>query len=409
MASENTQKACKLSILGSTGSVGESTLEIVRRHPSRWHIHSLSAYENVDLLWKQCLEFMPEQVVIVNAKAAQTFITKWKGEQDSRLAKLEILQGPDGLVEIAGSSQNDVVMASIVGAAGLPASLAAAESGKRILLANKESLVMSGELFMETVKKHHAELLPIDSEHNAIFQCLASNRGDAGGKKSEIKKIMLTASGGPFLECEKSTLTDVSPEQACKHPKWDMGRKISVDSASLMNKGLEVIEACLLFDLKPGQIEVLIHPESIVHSMVEYCDGSVIAQMANPDMKIPIAYGLAWPERIETGVASLDLLKAGALHFQIPDSDKFPCLALAYRALASGACAINALNAANEVAVDAFLNKQIKFTAIPDVIESVLDHFEAGTAYAMNSLKDVLEVDQKARCLAEDFVQEIST
>lgn len=408
MAFENTQKACKLSILGSTGSVGESTLDIVRQHPSRWRVHSLSAYQNIDLLWKQCLEFLPEQVVVVNDKAAESFINKWNQQQLPQLAKLEILQGAEGLVEIARSAQNNVVMASIVGAAGLPSSLAAAESGKRILLANKESLVMSGDLFMQTVKEHDAELLPIDSEHNAIFQCLASNRGDAGGQQSEIKKIMLTASGGPFLDYEKSSLSEVSPEQACNHPKWDMGRKISVDSASLMNKGLEIIEACLLFDLKPEQVEVLIHPESIVHSMVEYCDGSVIAQMANPDMKIPIAYGLAWPDRIGTGVASLDLLKVGALHFHAPDSDKFPCLALAYRALASGACAVNALNAANEVAVDAFLNKQIAFTAIPEVIESVLDDFETGAAYAMNSLKDILDVNQKARCLAEALVQKRS-
>lgn len=408
MLSENKKKVCKLSILGSTGSVGESTLDIVRQHPSRWRVHSLSAYQNIDLLWKQCLEFLPEQVVVVNNKAAQLFIDKWKKEQPSRLSGLDILQGTEGLVEIARSAQNNVVMASIVGAAGLPASLAAAESGKRILLANKESLVMSGDLFMKTVKKHDAELLPIDSEHNAIFQCLASNRGDAGGHKSEIKKIMLTASGGPFLDYEKSSLSEVSPEQACKHPKWDMGRKISVDSASLMNKGLEIIEACLLFDLKPEQVEVLIHPESIVHSMVEYCDGSVIAQMANPDMKIPIAYGLAWPKRIATGVASLDLLKIGDLHFLAPDSDKFPCLALAYRALASGASAINALNAANEVAVEAFLNKQIKFTAIPEVIALVLDQFDADATQEMSSLEDVLDVNRKARCLAETLVQKIS-
>lgn len=396
----------KLCILGSTGSIGESTLELVRQHPGLFSIHSLSAHTNIELLLEQCLEFKPAVVVIVDADVAEKFVQQVK--KTASLKDLQVLVGKSALQDIARSPDNDTVMASIVGAAGLDATLAAAESGKRILLANKEALVMSGSLFMDQVRKNAVELLPIDSEHNAVFQCMAekqqhlvSQEMDKNDRKS-IKRVILTASGGPFLNHEIESLGGVTPDEACKHPKWEMGRKISVDSATLMNKGLEVIEACLLFNLPPEQVEVIIHPQSIVHSMVEYIDGSVLAQMANPDMKIPIAYGLAWPERIETGVPYLDLLSAGNLQFEKPDLDRFPCLALAYRAIKMGSFAITALNAANEVAVDSFLKGKLPFLKIAEVIEYVLDKTEA---LEITSIKQVLDIDEKARHIAKNFLE----
>ncbi len=365
-----------LLILGSTGSIGVSTLDIVRQYPERFQVLSLSANKNHDLLWRQCLEFKPKQVAIVDSGAAAAFQERWQKDKPEYLNELEIKKGADALVELASEAKVDSVMAAIVGSAGLEASITAARLGKRILLANKESLVMAGELFKEALDEGQAELLPIDSEHNAIFQCLPISRKkpeiDASSVKS-IKRVILTASGGPFWQRDKGTFDEITPEQACAHPKWDMGRKISVDSATLMNKGLEVIEACLLFGLPPEQVEVIIHPQSIVHSMVEYIDGSVIAELANPDMKIPIAYGMAWPERVASGVDFLDLVKERELTFAKPDMDKFPCLALAYRAASTGQYAVTALNAANEIAVEAFLDGTLSFNDIPKLIEHVLE------------------------------------
>lgn len=425
LSSENTVTPTKkrLLILGATGSVGESTLDVVRQHPDRFQVSVLTANKNYQGLWQHCLEFVPEQIVLVDEQAAQAFRQLLQTHQPHSLNNLQVLSGQQALIEVAKASNNDYVMAAIVGAAGLPATLAAAQVGKRILLANKEALVMSGQLLMEAVQHNAAELLPIDSEHNAVFQCLPihAQRPEIESKsKNQIRRVILTASGGPFWEQDKASFKNISPEQACKHPKWDMGRKISVDSATLMNKGLEVIEACLLFHLKPEQVEVIIHPQSIVHSMVEYIDGSIIAQLANPDMKIPIAYGLAWPERISTGVDFLDLIKTEHLTFANPDVDKFPCLALAYRALSLGPWAITALNAANEVAVHAFLDKRLTFDNIPSVIEQVLDNMMSanlennlGSIEASDfnnsllSLEAILKVDEQARNLANTLLKQI--
>jgi len=402
------QKKCSLLVLGATGSIGLSTLDIVRQYPDRFLVHSLTANRNIEQLWQQCLEFSPRQVVIVDDVAAQEFKLRWQNEKPDGLINLQILSGEQALVEVAQSEDNDCVMAAIVGAAGLAPTLAAANIGKRILLANKESLVMAGSLFMKAIKTSGAELLPIDSEHNAIFQCLPIHsqqpKVDQDALKT-IKRIILTASGGPFLEREIESFATITPDQACQHPKWKMGRKISVDSATLMNKGLEVIEACLLFDLPPEQVEVIIHPQSIVHSMVEYIDASVIAELANPDMKIPIAYGLAWPERIASGVDFLDLVKEQTLSFTAPDLQKFPCLALAYGALKQGPCAIAALNAANEIAVESFLEKYLAFNEIPHVIEHVLALVQETT---LENLADVTEVDNRARRLATKYIADIS-
>jgi len=409
----------QLLVLGATGSVGISTLDVVRQHPDRFQVYALTAHKNADLLFQQCLEFKPAVVVLVDAKAAQVFKDKVKTGQEKNnknssrdgdfLADLKVLSGAEALVEVVKVPDVNIVMAAIVGAAGLPATLAAAQAGKRILLANKEALVMSGNLLMAAVKTSGAQLLPIDSEHNAVFQCLGFSKTDSQPnlsieQKAEIKRVILTASGGPFLNRSCDTFVDIQPEEACKHPKWDMGKKISVDSATLMNKGLEIVEACLLFDLKPEQVEVLVHPQSVVHSMVEYIDGSVIAQLANPDMKIPIAYGLSWPQRIHSGVNFLDLLKEQPLEFFEPDVKKFPCLRLAYKALAMGSSAVTVLNAVNEVAVAAFLEKQLAFTGISLLIEKVLDNFAMTQA---ETLEEILAQDQQARILAQQFLIEI--
>lgn len=402
----------RLLILGATGSVGESTLDVIRQHPQRFEVSVLTANKNYELLWQQCLEFLPKQVVLVDEQAAHAFKQKLQKLQPECLTHLEVLSGAQALLEVAQSANNDSVMAAIVGAAGLPATIAAAQAGKRILLANKESLVMSGQLFMEALRLSGAQLLPIDSEHNAVFQCLPINaqRPEIESQaKHEIKRIILTASGGPFWERDAASFKNISPDEACKHPKWEMGRKISVDSATLMNKGLEVIEACLLFNLKPEQVEVIIHPQSIVHSMVEYIDGSIIAQLANPDMKIPIAYGLSWPERIATGVDFLDLVKTETLSFAKPDLEKFPCLALAYRALHLGPWAMTSLNAANEVAVCAFLEGRLSFDNISRIIEQVLTQVEAEMKNESNThlktLEAILELDKRARKIAENLLE----
>ncbi|MEQ8662959.1 MAG: 1-deoxy-D-xylulose-5-phosphate reductoisomerase [Gammaproteobacteria bacterium] len=356
-----------LTILGSTGTIGVNTLDVVARHPDRYAVFALSANRNVDGLFEQCRVWNPRRAVMVEADAAQQL------DERCRAAGLdvEVLAGAEALAAIASDATVDYVMAGIVGAAGLLPNLAAARAGKRVMLANKESLVMSGRLFMDAVRDAGAELLPIDSEHNAVFQCMPPDfkRGLA---RVGVERILLTASGGPFRSVPLETLAAVTPAQACAHPNWVMGRKISVDSATMMNKGLEVIEACWLFETSPAQVDVVIHPQSVIHSMVQYVDGSVLAQLGNPDMRTPIAYSLAWPERCASGVDALDLFRVRQLDFEEPDYDRFPCLRLAKDAMAVGGTAPAILNAANEVAVAAFLDATIGFTDIPRLVEHAL-------------------------------------
>jgi len=336
-------------ILGSTGSVGVNTLDVIARHPDRYRVVGLTANRQVDRLFEQCLKFRPDFALMNDANAAQQL----KDKLQSAGASTVVQSGEDALCEIAAHPSVDAVMASIVGAAGLLPTLSAVRAGKRVLLANKEALVMAGRLFMDEVVEHGACLLPIDSEHNAIFQCMPQSHN--GLALDGVVKIVLTASGGPFRDLDSSALHSVTPEQACSHPNWKMGRKISVDSATLMNKGLEVIEACWLFGVDVDQIEVVLHPQSVIHSMVSYADGSVLAQLGNPDMRTPIAHALAWPERIASGVEPLDFLQLSQLTFGQPDTSRFPCLALAMDAMRAGGTATTALNAANEIAVAAFL------------------------------------------------------
>lgn len=355
-----------LTVLGATGSIGLSTLDVVRRHPERFSVYALTAGTRAEELATLCREFKPQVAVMADAAAARKLT-----ELLSDLPEVSVLSGEEGLCEVASASTSCTVMAAIVGAAGLAPTLAAVRAGKRVLLANKEALVMSGQLFMDAVSASGAELLPVDSEHNAIFQCLPADKiRDPEG--AGITRILLTASGGPFRQCSAEDLHSVTPSQACAHPNWSMGQKISVDSATLMNKGLELIEACWLFNTTPERIEVHVHPESIIHSMVEYADGSVLAQLGSPDMRTPIANGLAWPERIDAGVAPLDLFTIGRFNFERPDLLRFPCLRLAAEAFKEGGTAPTVLNAANEVAVDAFLRGHLAFTDIPVVIERTL-------------------------------------
>ena len=392
-----------VSILGSTGSIGGSTLDVIARHPDRYTVVGLSANSRIEILYQQCLTFQPVYAAVTKESDAQVLADKLV------VAGLEtiVLVGEAGLIEMAESTQADYVMAAIVGAAGLRPTLAAARAGKRVLLANKESLVMAGSLFMDAVTENGAELLPIDSEHNAIFQCLPKDSVGAGfdffGKG--VRKIFLTASGGPFLNTPVEKLSSVSVEQACAHPNWDMGRKISVDSATMMNKGLELIEACWLFNAKPQQVQVVIHPESIVHSMVDYIDGSVLAQLGNPDMRTPIAYGLAWPERIDSGVSALDLFSQKQLTFSPPDFERFPCLRLAYDAMEAGGSAPAVLNAANEQAVASFLAEQIRFDQIALVSEAVLGSHQS---HAITTISQVLDIDKQARLEANQFIKTLS-
>ncbi len=386
-----------LTILGSTGSIGVSTLDVVARHPGRYRIVALTAQRRDDVLFEQCVQFKPRYAVLLDEAAAQRL------QQRMATAGLdvEVLCGVAALERVASLPEVDAVMAAIVGAAGLLPTLAAARAGKKILLANKEVLVMAGRIFMDAVRLHGATLLPIDSEHNAIFQALPHQyAGDFAA--SGISKILLTASGGPFRTTPLSELQNVTPEQACAHPNWVMGRKISVDSATMMNKGLEVIEAHWLFNAPPDAIQVVIHPQSVIHSLVQYVDGSVLAQLGNPDMRTPIAYALAYPERIEAGVAALDLLKVATLNFEAPDVVRFPCLALAYQALRAGGTALAMLNAANEVAVAAFLDGRIAFLEIPRLIEDVL---AALPVSAVKTLQDVLAADAAARSAALELMQ----
>ncbi|MDP1605636.1 MAG: 1-deoxy-D-xylulose-5-phosphate reductoisomerase [Rhodocyclaceae bacterium] len=382
----------KLTVLGATGSIGVSTLDVVARHPDRYEVVALTGNSRVDVLYDQCVQHRPRYAVVgLEADVAGL-------AERLRIAGLatEVLAGPTALERVAALPEVDVVMAAIVGAAGLQPTLAAVRQGKRVLLANKEVLVMAGALFMAEVQRHGATLLPIDSEHNAVFQSLpAGYAGDAA--RAGVSHILLTASGGPFLGTPLERLQSVTPDEACAHPNWAMGRKISVDSATLMNKGLEVIEARWLFNLSPEQIEVVIHPQSVIHSLVQYVDGSVLAELGNPDMRTPIAYALAWPERIAAGVAPLDLPAIARLSFERPDFVRFPCLALAYRALLAGGNAATVLNAANEVAVEAFLDGRIAFLAIAEIIAATLD---AVPIRPMPDLAAILAEDTHARAVA---------
>ncbi|MFZ6744474.1 1-deoxy-D-xylulose-5-phosphate reductoisomerase [Undibacterium sp. JH2W] len=391
------QKKQQLCILGSTGSIGVSTLDVVARHPERYGVFALTAHTQVKKLAEQCAQFLPQIAVVGTAQAADELAMLLK---EKHLPQIQIQFGPEALCVVASASECDSVMAAIVGAAGLPASLAAAKAGKKVLLANKEALVMSGQLFIDAIRDSGAALLPIDSEHNAIFQCLPGDYNRHPGAHG-IHKILLTASGGPFLHRDVSTLDDVTPEQAVAHPNWVMGRKISVDSATMMNKGLEVIEAHWLFATPAEQIEVIIHPQSVIHSMVSYTDGTVLAQMGNPDMRIPIAYGMAYPERIASGVEPLDLLKVASLNFIKPDFQRFPCLQLAYDALKEGKSAATILNASNEIAVQAFLDKRIGFRMINQIIESTLEKVPSSHA---PDLESILACDAEARRVADAMV-----
>ncbi|PLZ02079.1 1-deoxy-D-xylulose-5-phosphate reductoisomerase [Burkholderia sp. WAC0059] len=386
----------RLTLLGSTGSIGDSTLDVVARHPERFSVHALTAHRNGDKLVEQCLRFKPDVAVVGDAATAGRVAQALREAGCST----EVSWGAQALVDAAKSAGCDTVVAAIVGAAGLAPTLAAARAGKRILLANKEALVMSGAIFMDAVRDHGATLLPVDSEHNAIFQCLPREAALHGG----VTKIILTASGGPFRTREPATLVDVTPEEACKHPNWVMGRKISVDSATMMNKGLEVIEAHWLFDLPGERIDVLIHPQSVIHSLVSYADGSVLAQLGNPDMRTPIAHALAFPERVDSGVGPLDLVQIATLSFEQPDYARFPCLALAMRALAAGGVASASLNAANEVAVEAFLARRIGFMEIARTVGAVLDALPNRRAA---NLEDVLDADAAARRAAHAIIDSL--
>lgn len=379
----------QITVLGATGSIGLSTLDVIARHPERYGVYALTGFSRIAELRSLCVRHRPDYAVV--GDETQAAILQQQLQSDG--VPTRVLTGEGGLCEVAAHPEVDVVMAAIVGAAGLKPTLAAVKAGKRVLLANKEALVMSGALFMQALRDSSAVLLPIDSEHNAIFQCLPTGYAQGLGAVG-VRRILLTASGGPFRDIAPQLLPEVTPEQACAHPNWSMGRKISVDSASMMNKGLELIEACWLFDARPQQVEVVIHPQSVIHSMVDYVDGSVLAQLGNPDMRTPIAHALAWPERIDSGVSALDLLQIGRLDFQAPDDLRFPCLRLARQAAESGGTAPAMLNAANEVAVDAFLNRRIRFTEIASIIDDVLNR-EAVVATAC--LEDVLAADRQAR------------
>ncbi len=387
-----------IAILGATGTIGVNTLDVIARHPGRYRVVALTANRNVERLTEQCLLWRPEVVAMADAGAAE--------ELGARLREhgleTEVLSGEEGLAAAATASRVDYVMAAIVGAAGLLPTLAAARAGKRVLLANKEALVMSGRLFMDAIRTSGAELLPIDSEHNAIFQCLPPDFG-RGLEQVGVERILLTASGGPFRKTPLEALDAVTPEQAVAHPNWVMGRKISVDSATMMNKGLELIEACWLFGTTPERIEIVLHPQSVVHSLVQYNDGSVLAELGNPDMRTPIAHALAWPERIASGVAPLDLFEVARLDFERPDEERFPCLRLARRAAKEGGTASVTLNAANEVAVEAFLQRRLRFTGIPRLIEAVLEQLPAEP---VKDLEQVLAADRAARELSRTLLEE---
>ena len=397
-ANENREAPVGLAILGATGTIGHNTLDVVGRHPERFRIEALTAHRNSEAMAELCRRHRPRLAVMADETAARVL-----AEAVSDLG-VEVLGGPRALETAASLSEVKLVMAGIVGAAGLPAGLAAARAGKRILLANKEALVMAGPLFLDTVRRHGAAILPVDSEHNAIFQCLPpdfSGDLDAAG----VERLLLTGSGGPFRTTPIPALAEVTPDQACAHPNWVMGRKISVDSATMMNKGLEVIEACRLFGARPEQIQVVIHPQSVIHSMVSYRDGSVVAQLGRPDMRTPIAHVLGWPERVDSGVAPLDPFTLAQLTFERPNFERFPCLRLAFDALHAGGTACTTLNAANEVAVAAFLAQRIRFTGIARVAAEVL---EAEPAQPGLALDEILDADARARQRAAEWVARLS-
>ncbi|AZV25554.1 1-deoxy-D-xylulose-5-phosphate reductoisomerase [Pseudomonas syringae] len=386
----------QITVLGATGSIGLSTLDVIARHPERYQAFALSGFTRLSELFALCVRHLPKYAVVPEAGVARNL------QDDLRAAGLstQVLVGEEGLCQVAAAPEVDAVMAAIVGAAGLRPTLAAVEAGKKILLANKEALVMSGALFMQAVRKSGSVLLPVDSEHNAIFQCMPQDFA-RGLSKVGVRRILLTASGGPFRQTPMAELAHVSPDQACAHPNWSMGRKISVDSASMMNKGLELIEACWLFDAKPSQVEVVIHPQSVIHSLVDYVDGSVLAQLGNPDMRTPIANALAWPERIDSGVAPLDLFAVARLDFEAPDEERFPCLRLARQAAEAGNSAPAMLNAANEVAVAAFLDGRVRYLEIASIIEEVLN---LEPVVALDNLDAVFTADATARTLAGQWL-----
>lgn len=390
-----------ITILGSTGTIGKQTLDVIARHPNLYQVYALAANSNVAALFEQCVQYKPTYAVMLSEKAAHEL----RAQLNTYGSNTQVLSGINGLEQISSDDKVHSVMAAIVGAAGLKPAMAAARAGKRILLANKETLVMAGSLFMQAVKAGGATLLPIDSEHNAIFQVMpptSTNSLAAGDMHAMgVKKIILTASGGPFRCYTQAQLEKVTPDLALKHPNWVMGAKITIDSASLMNKGLEVIEAHWLFNANPNEIDVVVHPQSVIHSMVEYVDGSVLAQLGNPDMRTPIAYALAYPKRIDSGVASLNLLEIAKLEFEAPDTKRFPCLQLAYDALKLGGTAPTILNAVNEVAVAAFLNKKIHFLDIAKLIASALDHLPV---QPVSSLAQLVDVDTTARRFAEESI-----
>ena len=391
----------RVAILGSTGSIGVNTLDVIRAHPDRFNVAALTAGKQIDRLAEQCIEFKPSIAVVSEADDAKRLEALLRQKNIAT----QVMHGPSSLVAAVTDSDCDTVMAAIVGAAGLVPALAAAKAGKRVLLANKEALVMSGNLFMHAISAGGGELLPIDSEHNAIFQCLPNNFTKESSLQNAylgVEELWLTASGGPFRNTPLEQLSNITPEQACAHPNWVMGRKISVDSATMMNKGLEVIEAFWLFGLPLEKIKVLIHPQSVVHSMVRYRDGSVLAQMGQPDMRTPIAYGLAWPERIAAGVPSLSLTQLANLSFSEPDLSRFPCLSLAFAAAKTGGTAPTVLNAANEIAVAAFLDESLPYLQIPVVVEKTLNAIAIESA---DSLDTILHVDAQARKVTRELIQ----
>ena len=397
----------QLCILGSTGSIGSSTLDVVRLHPDKFQVISLAAHASVEVIFEQCLEFKPQQVLLVSSDHAKQLAEKLKG---ANLSDITVLSGKQALVELAQCKSTDTVMAAIVGAAGLLPTLAAVNAGKRVLLANKEALVTSGAIFMAAVKASGAELLPIDSEHNAIFQCLPAqqqaNLGECQLLANGISKILLTGSGGPFRTRAIDTLATVTPQEACNHPNWDMGRKISVDSATMMNKGLEFIEAKWLFNIEAEDIQVVLHPQSTIHSMVQYKDGSVIAQMGNPDMRTPIAHALNFPERIESGVAPLDFFNTASFEFQPVDFARYPNLKLAIDACKQGQAACTALNAANEIAVAAFLDEKIKFTDIFKINETSVKKF---VLQQVDNINEVIALDKQVRIFTQTLLADFNT
>ena len=387
----------RLTILGSTGSVGQSTLEVLKLHPNLFAVDTLTANTNVDVMLEQCKQYSPKTVVMVEAQSAELLSAQLKLHG---ISGIDVVSGAQALLSVSKSESCDTVMSAIVGAAGLLPTLEAVRAAKRVLIANKEPLVMTGDLFMREARKSGALILPIDSEHNAIFQCLPDDQNKRG-----VRKIHLTASGGPFLGRSWSDLAKISPEQACAHPNWSMGRKISVDSATMMNKGLELIEATALFGLPASSVDIVVHPQSIIHSMVEYHDGSFLAQLGSPDMRIPIAHSLSWPERIDSGAKTLDITEIARLDFQKPDMQNLPCLRLARNAAEQGGSAPAILNAANEIAVAAFLDNQIRFTDIPKVIEFALNNTEN---VVFDDIDSVLKIDHEARVSAKSALDSLA-